>query len=213
MQDVDFLPERIKARRRRQRRIVKHTYMLTICLVGLGLLGVLRHERVQIVRAELAQLGARDADIKLQLGRRDELEREKAGLFVIRRIEEQLGSRLSSYMLLSELQRLLPASMTLTQLSVETMDVAMAGGAGGRGAGRAAGIRTVAQPTSGQDVTVKRLRLTLTGLARKDVDVAKFIGQMAACPLFEDVNMGYSRDVKINDRTARQFQASCYVVR
>ena len=211
---VDFLPERIKARRRRQRRIVKHTYMLTICLVGLALLGILRHERVEIVRAELAQLGARDADIKLQLGRRGELEREKAELYVIQRIDEQLGSRLSSFMLLSELQRLLPASMMLTQLSVETMDVALGGGSSGRGGlSHAPGARAAGQPTGGQDRTEKRLRLTLTGLARKNVDVANFIGQMSACPLFEDVNMGYSRDVKIKNRTARQFQASCYVGR
>ena len=213
MQNVDFLPERIKERRRLQRRIVKHTYMLTICMAGLALLGVLRHERIQIVRAEFARGGARKADNELQLGRRDELEREKAGLYVIQRIDEQLGSRLSNFMLLSELQRLIPPSMTLTQLSVETMDVAVGGSPGRGGLGRAAGVRNAVQPTGGQDRTVKRLRLTLTGLARKDVDVANFIGQMAACPLFEDVNMGYSRDVKIRDRTARQFQASCYVVR
>ena len=211
MQNVDFLPERIRAQRRRSRRVAKHTYMLTICLAGLTILGFLRNGQIQTVRAEEGQLGAQESDIDLQLARRDSLEREKAELYVIQKIDGQLGSRLSAFMLLSELQGLLPESVVLTQLSVETMDVLVA--SGGTKANRARGVRTAAARSGGTDATVKRLRLTLTGLATKDVDVANFIGQVSACPLFEDVNMSYSRDVKIEDRTARQFQASCYVVR
>ena len=213
MQNVDFLPERIRAQRRRRRRIAKHTYMLTIVLAGMTILGFLRRGQIQAVRAEEGQLDGQKADIALQLARRDVLEREKAELYVIQRIDGKLGSRLSAFMLLSELQSLLPPSIVLTQLSVETMDVLVGGrGAGGNGR-RGRGVRTAGSRSGGTDATVKRLRLTLTGLATKDVDVANFIGQVSACPLFEDVNMSYSRDVKIKDRTARQFEASCYVVR
>ena len=211
MQNVDFLPERIRAQRRRSRRVAKHTYMLTICLAGLTILGFLRNGQIQTVRAEEGQLGAQESDIDLQLARRDSLEREKAELYVIQKIDGQLGSRLSAFMLLSELQGLLPESVVLTQLSVETMDVLV--GSGGVKANRTRGVRTAAARLDATDATVKRLRLTLTGLATKDVDVANFIGQVSACPLFEDVNMSYSRDGKIEDRMARQFQASCYVVR
>ena len=211
MQNVDFLPECIKAKRRRRRRIVRQVYMLAVCFAGLALLGVMRDGRIQIVRAELAQLGAREADLDLQLQHRVDLEREKAELYVIQRIDEQLGSRLSTLILLSELQRLLHEPMTLTQLAVETMDVTRgASGVGGVAVTRRPSV--AGQPPGASGNTVKRLRLTLTGLAPTDVDVANFIGQMSACPLFEDVNMGYSRNVKIKDRTARQFQASCYVV-
>jgi len=210
MQCVDFLPER-KAGRRRRQRIVKQTYLLGICLAGLVVLGTTRHGRVQAVRAELAQLGSREADISLQLQRRVDLEREKADLYVMQRIDEQLGSRLSTYMLLSELQRLLREPTVLTQLSIETMEVSATGEGGGH-VNRSSRPRVAGLPGPGAR-TVKRVRLTLTGLAREDVDVANFIGQMSACPLFRDVNMGYSRNVRIKDRTARQFQASCYVVR
>jgi len=213
MHNVDFLPERIRAQRRRRRRIAKHTYMLTICLAGLAILGFLRNGQLQTVRAEVGQLGVQEADIALQLARRDVLEREKAELYVIQRIDGQLGSRLSAYMLLSELQDLLPPSVVLTHLSVETKDVLVGAGSAGASGNRSRGVRTAAARSSGTDATVKRLRLSLTGLATKDVDVANFIGQVSACPLFEDVNMSYSRDVKIKDRMARQFQASCYVVR
>ena len=210
MQHVDFLPERIKAQRRRRRRIAKQTYMLAICLAGLAVLGYTRNGRVAIVRAELAQLGAREADNNLQLQRLVDLEREKAGLYVIQRIDEKLGSRLSTYLMLSDFESLVREPMTLTQLSVETMDVSTSGDGSAR-INSANRPRSVGLP-AGSGTTVKRVRLTLTGLAREDVDVANFIGQMSACPLFRNVNMGYSRNVKIKDRTARQFQVSCYVV-
>ena len=212
MQNVNFLPERIKAQRHRRRQIVKQTYMLTVCLAGLALLGYMRDGRVRGVQAELAQLGEREADISLQLQRRTDLERVKADLYVIQQIDEQLGSRLSIYMLLSEMQRLLRQPMVLTQLSIETIQVANTDEDAGRvNRTHRPHVATRAPGKSGSTVT--RLRLTLTGLAREDVDVANFIGQLSACPLFKDVNMGYSKDIKIGDRTARQFQASCYVVR
>ena len=65
----------------------------------------------------------------------------------------------------------------------------------------------------GKEITRKRLRLVLTGLAPGDVDVANFIGQLSGSPVFEDVNMGYARNVEFNGRLAREFQASCYVIR
>jgi hypothetical protein len=47
------------------------------------------------------------------------------------------------------------------------------------------------------------------------MDVANFIGQMAGCPLFEDVNMGYSKTIEIDGqrRKARSFLVSCLLVR
>ena len=115
-------------------------------------------------------------------------------------------------MLLSEMQRLLRQPMVLTQLSIDTIQVSEADGGAGR-VNRTFRPHVAVQPPGKSGSTVTRLRLTLTGLAREDVDVANFIGQLSACPLFKDVNMGYSKDIKIGDRTARQFQASCYVVR
>lgn len=211
MRHVDFLPEFIKAGRRRRQRILRQTYMLTICFAGLTLLGFLRYGRVETARAELAQLGAREADLSLQLQRRVDLERQKAELYIIQRIDEQLGSRLSTFLLLSELQRLVNEPMALIQLSVETMEVAQETTGHGR-TNRTLRPRLAGQRPSGTGKTIKRLRLTLTGVTPTDVDVANFIGQMSACPLFEDVNMGYSKNVKIGNKTARQFEASCYVV-
>jgi hypothetical protein len=70
----------------------------------------------------------------------------------------------------------------------------------------------VAPPaTSRQRIT--RIRLVITGLAPSDVDIANFVGQLASSPLFEDVNMGYTREIQFQGKTARQFKATCYTAR
>ncbi len=60
---------------------------------------------------------------------------------------------------------------------------------------------------------VRRVRVVLAGLAPTDVDVANFIGQLSASPLFENVNMGYAKTVRFRGRSAREFQASCYLAK
>ena len=60
---------------------------------------------------------------------------------------------------------------------------------------------------------VKRVLLVIDGMAPNDVDVANFIGQLSACPLFEDVHMGYAKTVRFRGAEAREFQAKCYVIR
>jgi hypothetical protein len=87
--------------------------------------------------------------------------------------------------------------MTLTNLAMETVEIRMPPVAG--------------RPTGEAEKPVKRVRLVLTGMAPSDVDVANFIGQLAGSKVFEDVNMGYARNITYRSRTARKFQASCYV--
>ena len=53
----------------------------------------------------------------------------------------------------------------------------------------------------------------LTGLSPTDIEIANFIGQLSASPLFEDVNMGYARTEEFDGRVGRKFQASCLVAR
>ena len=75
----------------------------------------------------------------------------------------------------------------------------------------------VAQAATGvhrqKEKTVKRVRVSLTGLAPTDVAVANFIGQLSASPVFEDVNMDYTKNVIFRKHLAREFQTICYVVR
>ena len=222
MNNVDFLPERIKTNRARRRRLVRQGYLLMACVVGLALLGYARGFQIDEAQAELLQLDQQVANVQTQLEIREELEKTQAGLLIIQRIEEQLGSRADTLDVLSQLETVLPDSIALTSLKLETMEVNVKAkpAVPPSGAGRVwrpgnnpARARSISRDRWPGRQGITRLRLTLNGLAPTDVDVANFIGQLSASRLFEDVNMGYAKNVDFGSRTARQFEASCYVVK
>jgi len=210
MRDIDFLPDRIRAQRARKRRLVVQGYFLVLCIGGLVALGYAFNRLVRKARSEVVTLADRADSLQQQLVLRDSLEQQMSDLLIKKRIEEQLGRRVSTLDVLAELQRILPESMALTSLTMETVEV--------RVGGRTPAVRYVSDRAGVRDrrrvlKKAKRVKVVLTGLAPTDVDVANFIGQLSASPLFEDVNMGYARNLSFRSRVAREFQASCYVVR
>jgi len=213
MEPLDFLPERIRMQRARRKRLMRQGYLLVACVAALAVLGYLRQGRIAQARAESELLGRQRQTLDQQLQLRDSLERQQAELLVKKRINDTLGTRVEALDLLAELGRVVPSCIVLTNLSLDTTDVSvpfeLVGGA-------RPGVRPGVAPGPNGAVPVKafkRIRMTLTGVAPRDVDVAAFIGQMSASPLFEDVNMGYAKNVVFRGRSAREFQASCYVVR
>jgi len=184
-------------------------YLMAICLMGLVALGYVFHVRIQTARGELSMLEGRGDAMRQQLAMKESLEQELADLMIKRRIEEQLGRRVGTLDVLVELERVMPESMALTRLNMETVEGAVPVSPVGENRSN----RPVAEGGAKKQQVVKRVRLTLTGMAPTDVDVANFIGQLAGSRLFEDVNMGYARNVTFRSRSARQFQVSCYVIR
>ncbi len=208
MQNVDFLPETIKEQRARRRRLVRQGYLVVLCVIALAVLGYIRHRRISKAHAQLALLDKRVKNVRQQLVMRKDLERQQAEVLIKKRIDDLLGSRVNTLDLLAELERVMPATVTLTSLKIQAMDVRvpvrpvkMDGG------------QTVAGTHRQRERTIKRVRLMLTGLAPTDVAVANFIGQLSASPVFEDVNMGYTKNVIFQKHVAREFQTSCHVVR
>jgi Tfp pilus assembly protein PilN len=209
MDNVDFLPERIRIVRARRLRVIREAYLLTICIGGLVLLGYVRSGRVARAQADLHALNGRVANVQHQLVLRDSLEAQQADLMIMKLIEADLGSRVNVLDVLSELESVVPKSIALQNLSLETTEerVPIKSTHDGVAAKVALG-----SPEK-KERTIRRVRLVITGLSPTDIDVANFIGQLSGSPLFEDVNMGYTRNEEFEGRQARKFQASCHVVR
>lgn len=201
MKKIDFLPERIKRQRRRSRLLKKQGAALAAVFAVLCGLGYFNHGRVRSVRAELVMRQRDQQAMQSRLAMIPELMAQQADGRIKQRISEELGSRVDVRAVMAELGRLLPPSSAL--LSMELSTIEMRSGAAARLEGQ---LRAPTQP---------RVKLLITGVAPTDVDVANFIGQLSASPLFEDVNMGYSRTIQVDDdrRDARSFQVSCLLPR
>ncbi len=207
MREVEFLPERIRAGRLRRKQLMRQGYLLGICILAMAALAGIRQGRISHARAELAVLDGRAVNVQGQLAMIQPLEQQMAELMIKKRIDEELGSRTDCTAVLAELCHIMPAGMSLVSMDLKTVDVRADSAAGGRTTGKDA----PSGAASGDNV--RRIRLLITGLAPTDVDVANFIGQMSASPLFEDVNMGYVKTVMFRQKPAREFQASCHLAR
>jgi len=208
--NVDFLPERIRAHRTRRRRLVQRGYLLGITVAALVGLGYINQGRLQQARAELATLGEQSANMTMQLCTLDRLRQQLSDLMIKKRIDSHLGSRVNATDVLRELGRVLPESMVLTSLDFEGRPVPTK--THSTGGSRLGSARPVEAAARGREKTVNRVRVVLCGLSPNNVDIANFIANLSASPLFEDVNMGYSENMPFRGRPAKQFKVSCYVV-
>jgi len=209
MGNIDFLPERVKLTRARKRRIAREAYLLAICLAGLVLLGHIRQGKVGQAKAEVDFLTERQANMDRQLAAREPLEKQQADLMVMRLITDDLGSRANVLDILAELEAVMPRSISLQDLSMESMDVHVPV----QMPHNSPKPKLAAGPAEAAEKIVKRIQLSITGLSPTDIELADFIAQLSASPLFEDVNMGYARTDEFDGRVGRKFQASCYVAR
>jgi len=210
MDDIDFLPERIRDRRIRRSHLLRLGYLLLAFLCAVVLRGNFRQTRIATARSELNLLSDRIENAQQQLTIRRLLERQEAELMIKKRIDETLGTRVNALGLLAELEHVVPEQIVLTSLDFDIIVVSVPVEPAGRVNRSARPASSAAAP---KQKVHKRIRLTLTGLAPSDVAVANFIGQLASSPLFEDVNMGYAKTVIFRKCRAREFQASCYVVK
>jgi len=212
MKSVEFLPERVRRQRASRGRMVRMGYLLTACVLSMAALTYARHRRIAAAEAGLTALADRAEAVRRQVAMIAPLERQMADLLIKKRIDEELGSRTDCSALLAELCRMTPPNVALLSLDVKPVDVH----ASEDGRGRASTHRS-ARATAAERVrrgTVRRrVQTVLVGVAPSDVDVANFIGQLSASCLFEDVTMGYARTVAFRGRSAREFQASCYLVK
>ncbi len=210
MHDIDFLPHRIRQQRARRAWLLRQGYLLGAVAAALVGWTATSGHRVSEARGELALLQRTNGNMARQLALKSDLERQLADLLIKERISKHLGSRVNVLDLMHEMERLLPASMFLRSLDVDTVAYLPEGG---EARGRNGTRRPEAAGAGGRAKFGTRLRLVITGLGPDDVAVANFIGQLSASPLFEDVNMGYTRNTVHEGRSAREFQASCYVAR
>jgi Tfp pilus assembly protein PilN len=212
MREVEFLPEQIRQQRARHRRLLRQGYLLAACVAGMGLLTYVRHGRMAEAGAEVAMLTRRADNLQHQLAMIPALERKLAGLLIKKRIDEKLGSRTDCTAVLAELCRLVPVNMALASMDLKTIEVRVKAAKPPQPSLSRTAV-PAAKASEETEEVVRRVRLVLTGLAPTDVDVANFIGQLAACCLFEDVNMGYAKTVDFRGRSAREFQVSCYLAK
>ncbi|MDP6544727.1 MAG: PilN domain-containing protein [Phycisphaerae bacterium] len=207
---VDFLPERITIKRASRARLVRQGYLLGIVFTSLVSLGYFNEERVAYAEAQMSDLATQSANRTRQVEMMYDLQKQLSDLMIKQQIDNRLGSRINAMDILGELGQILPESTTLTSLELSAKPVGLDIKRAARGVPSAAGPRRAGKKRT---KVVNRLKLTITGLSPNNVDVANFIASLSASPFFEEVVMGYAKNIVFRKKAAKEFRASCYVVR
>ena len=207
---VDFLPERVTIRRAMRSRLIRQGHLLGIMFAALIGLGYFNEERIGRAEAQMADLDSQSANRARQVEMMYDLQRQLSDLMIKQRIDNRLGSRTNAMDILGELGRILPESMSLTNFELSATAVIVKLKPAADGVPTAARARRAGKD---RQKTINRLKLTITGLSPNNVDVANFIADLSASPLFEEVDMGYAKNIVFRAKAAKEFQASCYVVR
>ncbi len=207
MNQIDFLPRRIRHHRLILQRLRRQGAALLLFVAALAVLAWSNERRIAAAQAQLTVKQADLAQLTQDLEILPELNTRLADGQIKRRISAELGSRLDINALLAELEQRLPADACLTSLECSTVEVA-------RPATERLGARGRLRREDEPAVEVpKRVRIMLTGLAPAPVDVATFLGDLGSSPLFANVEMGYSKTIVLPEvhREATSFQVSFLV--
>ncbi len=206
---VNFLPGWYVADRRR-RAARKRQMVLAVVLIGA--MGMLWHqsrqqaEQLSLYRDSLAaQLQAAEGQITEMV----KLQQARAELSRQVNIYRQLALPINFSQVSGTVAALTPEDVFLEELEVRTEQlrekrVVAVANADRRGRRRNAKPQTIVE-------TRTIITVDIRGIAPSDVAIANFVGQLAACDLFQNVKMVYSRQGKIGNAITRQFYISMHI--
>ncbi len=202
MSYINLLPEDYLARQAQKR-----ANLLCAVLFGLVMAGVLTATLVSArSQKRTCQVSERVneayADANKLIRQLQELEGVRQRLVKKADMTAELLERVPRSYLLATVTNALPAggSLTCFKLSSKRDNTTVIRKASSTRYDAAAARKKV-QTSTRMDVA-----LTVTGLAGTDVEVARFIAQMARCPLMETVDLVYSEEKKVQDVMVREFQ-------
>ncbi len=212
MSTINLLPDDYLENRARRRIVAMCMVLFIIEIVGVvGAWFVT--ERKQAVAVEICRgVDESYAQAAQQIARLQQLEGQKKTMLRKADVADALVERVPRSALLAVLTNALPQGASLTQIKLETQRSVVLTrtskeekAAGGPGKGEEKKTRLTSEPRQEAPVTPSTVTLEVKGLAATDMEVARFIADLARCPLIRSVDLGYSQQRKLPEDSLREF--------
>ncbi|MCG3179281.1 MAG: hypothetical protein BIFFINMI_01615 [Phycisphaerae bacterium] len=200
MTELDFLPDWYHVRRERRRGYFVLFWLLGCLIALMGVWFYLTHNQLGKVQAELKDLKAERAVVNDHLVKIDKLRSVRDDLIRKAAINAQLQNQPDALQVVGQIMELMPEDISLMDLQLST-EVVKA---------KAPPVRKGSKaPAAPKEPDKIHYLVQITGLAPYDVSVANFIARLSATEGFQNVQMGYAKDLLRNDRRMREFQVNC----
>ena len=203
MSYVNLLPEDYLARQMQKRANLFCAVLFCVVMVAVLSAAVAserNHSQTRQVNERVNESYAEAGKLIRQL---QDLEATKERMLKKANLTAGLLERVPRSHLLAAVTNALPqgASLKKFELSTKRHETTVVSKAGTSryevAAGKAKKVRTASR---------MEISLTVTGLAWTDVQVARFIAEMARCPLMETVDLVYSQEKEVQGTVAREFE-------
>ncbi len=218
MKDCDFIPARYHEAKTLRHAVKRRASCLGILLVIMAVWIVSHHHRISTAEAMLPDLDRQQEQIEIHLAKKQMMETQRAGLRDHKRLLGELENVVSLELALSEIGRLLPETVVLTDLKLRCPSVARfspeyedqedpASSSGGRGPQKA----TMAKRLGGVSTEVPQM--SIKGIAVANPDVALFVANLESSPLIDRVNLTEAKKPIVwSGYRAQQFELTCELV-
>lgn len=206
MNDINFLPATYMRQQALRKRGTLRLTLLAAALVCLGVWWVVQHEQTAATRRRVEAVEARAEEAKQKLTELQRLRKEHASLVKQVALREELGQPVNHTQVLGVLGRVLPSSVALVEIKMQTVRSEPTPQADPAKAKDGA-----AKPGKKAKAGKDEIRIELVGLAPDDRTVASLLGALNEYPLFRDAMLRHSRATEVGGRALRNFRLTLRV--
>lgn len=206
--DVNFLPASYTRRQKLRSSKKRQAALAILMIAGMAILTVQTWRERAELQAHHDEQKTALVTTKQTITEVEKLHNDKAELSELVAIHRELYQPINYSQVTGTLGSLTPASIVLRGVGVETQKITTTrkmSEAEYEAAKKAAGSRR-GKVKNTVATTRSVITVDLAGLAPSDVDVANFIGELAASNVFQNVKMVFSREGEWEGRVTREFR-------
>ena len=200
MNEINFLPAKYARMRAKRRRGVRQTALVGILTLALAGWWLEQQRQTSIERNKVDTAEAEVAAARTQMQELMKLREEHKHLIHELNIQRELAQPVNHTQVIATLGSLLPSSVTLTQLTMDTK----------RPPPKAVKKDDSKSTNSSETKKVAkrddRIKIDLEAVAPNDLTVANLVGTLSSHPLFTNVMMRYSRADEFQGVSGRRFR-------
>ncbi len=209
MPDMSFLPEDYLEKRLQRRTNLICVSLFVVVMAAVVAAALVTDRQRTEVRALQEKVNNDFAEAAKRLEQLETLQARKQQMMNKARVTATLLERVPRSLILSELTNLMPATLSLTELGLETRVVRASQSLSMTALEKAkAAARANGDADAPPEIVVPETEvlMQLEGTAPTDVEVAQFMAALGQCPLFKDVNLAFSEEVTLDERNQRRFR-------
>lgn len=213
--NMSFLPEDYLEKRIAQRTNVICLALFAVVMGGVIAAFLVTDQQRSEIRTLQEQVNGQFAEAARRLEQLEDLQKHKKQMIYKAKVTSALVERVPRSLILAEIINHMPTTLSLLEMDMETKALRTAPQP--KTAMEREKLSSKSKPDKAGDepaevqIAPTELTVDMVGVAPTDVEVSDFMLALGNHPLFRDVNLQFSEEVKIDEQPMRKFRVELKV--